>query len=150
MPEHGGNIYQTARLAAGLTQEAAAPRLAVSETSLRAYERGERIPGGDVVARMCVVYNTQFLGLQHLQLYGALLPECVQSVVPDALAPDAIRLVRRFMRFAERHRDARILDIAEDGVIDDDERPEFLAIMGELGELVNAALALMYAKELRT
>lgn len=149
MPEHGGNIYQTARLAAGLTQEAAAPRLAVSETSLRAYERGERIPGGDVVARMCVVYNTQFLGLQHLQLYGALLPECIRQARPEPLESATIKLVRRIMRFAEAHRDARLLDIAEDGVIDDEERPEFLAITAELSEIVRSALALMYTEEVQ-
>ena len=36
------NIYQTARKAAGLTQEAAAEQLAVSVESLRAYENGYR------------------------------------------------------------------------------------------------------------
>lgn len=58
MARDGGNIYQTARKAAGLTQEAAAERLAVSDTSIRAYESGERLPGDDIVARMCAVYNT--------------------------------------------------------------------------------------------
>ena len=48
MPKGSGNIYQTARKAAGLTQEAAAERLAVSDTSIRAYESGERLPGDDV------------------------------------------------------------------------------------------------------
>ena len=52
MPKDGGNIYQTARKAAGLTQEAAAERLAVSDTSIRAYESGERLPGDDIVARI--------------------------------------------------------------------------------------------------
>ena len=86
MANGGGNIYQTARKSAGLTQEAAAERLAVSLTSLRAYEGGERVPAGDVVARMCIVYDTQFLGVQHLQLFGSLLPECVQEARPEFLA----------------------------------------------------------------
>ena len=51
MANGGGNIYQTARKSAGLTQEAAAERLAVSLTSLRAYEGGERVPAGDVLFR---------------------------------------------------------------------------------------------------
>ena len=37
MPRDNGNIYQAARKAAGLTQEAAAERLAVSVESMRAY-----------------------------------------------------------------------------------------------------------------
>ena len=85
MARDGGNIYQTARKAAGLTQEAAAERLAVSDTSIRAYESGERLPGDDIVARMCAVYNVQYLGLQHLQLKTALLPDCVQEAVERLL-----------------------------------------------------------------
>lgn len=147
MANGGGNIYQTARKSAGLTQEAAAERLAVSLTSLRAYEGGERVPAGDVVARMCIVYDTQFLGVQHLQLFGSLLPECVQEARPERLETATIKLVRRIMRFADGHRNDRLLEIAEDGVIDEAERPEFLAITAELNDIVKAALALMYTEE---
>lgn len=147
MQNGGGNIYQTARKSAGLTQEAAAERLAVSLTSLRAYEGGERVPAGDVVARMCIVYDTQFLGVQHLQLFGSLLPECVQEARPERLETATIKLVRRIMRFADGHRNDRLLEIAEDGVIDEDERSEFLAITAELNDIVKAALALMYTEE---
>ncbi len=147
MANGGGNIYQTARKSAGLTQEAAAERLAVSLTSLRAYEGGERVPAGDVVARMCIVYDTQFLGVQHLQLFGSLLPECVQEARPERLETATIKLVRRIMRFADGHRNDRLLEIAEDGVIDEAERPEFLAITAELNDIIKAALALMYTEE---
>lgn len=147
MQNGGGNIYQTARKSAGLTQEAAAERLAVGLTSLRAYEGGERVPAGDVVARMCIVYDTQFLGVQHLQLFGSLLPECVQEARPERLETATIKLVRRIMRFADEHRNDRLLEIAEDGTIDEAERPEFLAITAELNEIIKAALALMYTEE---
>lgn len=147
MQNGGGNIYQTARKSAGLTQEAAAERLAVSLTSLRAYEGGERVPAGDVVARMCIVYDTQFLGVQHLQLFGSLLPECVQEARPERLETATIKLVRRIMQFADGHRNDRLLEIAEDGTIDEAERPEFLAITAELNEIIKSALALMYTEE---
>ena len=147
MARDGGNIYQTARKAAGLTQEAAAERLAVSDTSIRAYESGERLPGDDIVARMCAVYNVQYLGLQHLQLKTALLPDCVQEARPEPLPVAVIKLVRRVMAFAEAHRSDQLMEIAEDGVIDDEERPEFLAITAELTDIVKAALALMYTEE---
>lgn len=147
MQNGGGNIYQTARKSAGLTQEAAAERLAVSLSSLRAYEGGERVPAGDVVARMCIVYDTQFLGVQHLQLFGSLLPECVQEARPERLETATIKLVRRIMQFADGHRNDRLLEIAEDGMIDEAERPEFLAITAELNEIIKSALALMYTEE---
>ena len=147
MARDGGNIYQTARKAAGLTQEAAAERLAVSDTSIRAYESGERLPGDDIVARMCAVYNVQYLGLQHLQLKTALLPDCVQEARPEPLP--VIKLVRRVLRFAEAHRSDQLLEIAEDGVISDGERALFEEITCELGDIVQAALALQYAEEVQ-
>lgn len=147
MPKDGGNIYQTARKAAGLTQEAAAERLAVSDTSIRAYESGERLPGDDIVARMCAVYNVQYLGLQHLQLKSALLPECVQYARPEPLPVATIKLVRRVLAFAEAHRSDQLMAIAEDGVISDSERTLFDEIAGELGDIVQAALALQYAEK---
>lgn len=147
MPKGNGNIYQAARKAAGLTQEAAAERLAVSDTSIRAYESGERLPGDDIVARMIAVYDAQYLGVQHLQLKPQLLPDCIMEVRPESLPVAVIKLVRRVMAFAEQHRDDQLLEIAEDGVISDGEQPLFDEITGELGDIVQAALALQYAGE---
>ena len=147
MQNGSSNIYQTARKAAGLTQEAAAERLALSVESLRSYETGQRIPGNDIVARMCAVYDTQFLGVQHLQLSAALLPVCIQEARPERLELATIKLVNRIIAFANRHRNDQLLAIAEDGVIDEEERPQFLAIAAELDEIIRAALALRYTEE---
>ena len=147
MQNGSSNIYQTARKAAGLTQEAAAERLALSVESLRAYETGQRIPGNDIVARMCAVYDTQFLGVQHLQLSAALLPVCIQEARPERLELATIKLVNRIIAFANRHRNDQLLAIAEDGLIDEEERPQFLAIAAELDEIIRAALARRYTEE---
>ena len=147
MSKGSENIYQTARRAAGLTQESAAERLAVSVTSMRAYETGQRIPGDDIVAIMCTVYDAQYLGLQHLQLKSTLLPGCIQAARPEPLPVAVIKLVRRVMRFAEEHRSDQLMEIAEDGVISESERELFDEIACELGDIVQAALALQYAEE---
>lgn len=147
MPRDNGNIYQAARKAAGLTQEAAAERLAVSVESMRAYETGLRLPGDDVVTRMMAVYDAQYLGAQHLQCKPWLLPECVMMAKPEPLPMAVIKLVRRVMAFAEAHRSDQLMEIAEDGVISESERALFDEIAGELGDIVQAALALEYAKE---
>ena len=147
MQNGSSNIYQTARKAAGLTQESAAERLALSVESLRAYETGQRLPGNDIVARMCAVYDTQFLGVQHLQLSAALLPVCIQEARPERLELATIKLVNRIIAFSNRHRNDQLLAIAEDGVIDEEERPQFLAIAAELDEIIRAALALRYTEE---
>lgn len=44
MPQDKRNIYKIAREAKGLTQEAAAEKLGISDSSIRAYETGQRIP----------------------------------------------------------------------------------------------------------
>lgn len=147
MPKGSGNIYQAARKAAGLTQEAAAERLAVSVESMRAYETGQRLPGDDVVTRMMAVYDAQYLGAQHLQCKPWLLPECVMMAKPEPLPMAVIKLVRRVMAFAEAHRSDQLMEIAEDGIISEGERDLFDEIAGELGDIVQAALALQYAEE---
>ena len=147
MPEECRNIYKTCRKAAGFTQEAAAERLGISVESLRAYESGQRIPPNEVVELMVILYNAQHLAYQHLRetnaMYGRVVPEVPLCSVLEASA----RLTNRIYTFADSHADRRLMRMAEDNVIDPVERPEFDAILEELQEIVEAALALRCAKE---
>ena len=147
MPEECRNIYKTSRKAAGLTQEAAAERLGISVESLRAYEGGQRIPPNEVVELMVILYNAQHLAYQHLRetnaMYGRVVPEVPLCSVLEASA----RLTNRIYAFADSHADRRLMRMAEDNVIDPVERPEFDAILEELQEIVEAALALRCAKD---
>ena len=147
MPEECRNIYKTCRKAAGFTQEAAAELLGISVESLRAYESGQRIPPNEVVELMVILYNAQHLAYQHLRetnaMYGRVVPEVPQCSVLEASA----RLTNRIYAFADSHADRRLMRMAEDNVIDPVERPEFDAILEELKEIVEAALALRCAKD---
>ena len=147
MPEEYRNIYKTSRKAAGLTQESAAELLGISVESLRAYESGQRIPPNEVVELMVILYNAQHLAYQHLRetnaMYGRVVPEVPLCSVLEASA----RLTNRIYAFADSHADRRLMRMAEDNVIDPVERPEFDAILEELQEIVEAALALRCAKD---
>ena len=147
MPEECRNIYKTSRKAAGLTQESAAERLGISVESLRAYEGGQRIPPNEVVELMVILYNAQHLAYQHLRetnaMYGRVVPEVPLCSVLEASA----RLTNRIYAFADSHADRRLMRMAEDNVIDPVERPEFDAILEELQEIVEAALALRCTKD---
>ena len=147
MPEEYRNIYKTSRKAAGLTQESAAERLGISVESLRAYESGQRIPPNEVVELMVILYNAQHLAYQHLRetnaMYGRVVPEVPLCSVLEASA----RLTNRIYAFADSHADRRLMRMAEDNVIDPVERPEFDAILEDLQEIVEAALALRCAKD---
>lgn len=146
MLTNGPNIYQAARKEGCLTQEQAAERMEVSETTVKAWEQGARVPDNETVARMAELYGTPWLALEHLkQAGGALgvLPEVTVQSLPTA----AITLINRVLDFAERHRDRQLLRIAEDGIIDEDERPDFDDICRDLDGIVGAALQVKYTSD---
>ena len=141
------NIYKTGRKAAGFTQEAAAERLGICVESLRAYETGRGVPPNDVLERMCVVYNNMPLAFQHIRemngVYGQIIPAVRDCTVLEASA----QLTNRIFAFADRHADRRLMQIAEDNVIDPGERAEYDAIMEDLQGIVEAALSLRCARQ---
>ena len=146
MVTNGPNIYQAARKESCLTQEQAAERLDVSETTVKAWEQGTRVPDNETVARMAELYGTPWLALEHLRSAGGalgVLPEVTVQSLPTA----AITLINRVLDFAERHRDRQLLRIAEDGVIDEKERPDFDAICRDLDGIVGAALQVKYTSD---
>lgn len=140
------NIYKTARIKAGITQEAAAEAIGISVESLKAYESYSRLPPNRVVDLMCIVYDALYLAYQHNRISSGEI-----KVVPEVQVLDlpraSIQLINKVIRFAEQHRDRELLQIAEDGVIDANERALFDEIMADLDELVRAALELKCAKK---
>ena len=143
MPGEYLNPYQKARKTTCLTQEQAAERLGLSAESLKQYELGKRVPANAVVWQMVQIYDTSWLALEHLRDTSealGVLPEVTVQSLPTA----AIQLINRVLDFADRHRDRQLLRIAEDGVIDDAERPEFDDIVRDLDGIVGAALQVKF------
>ena len=136
------NIYKIARRAAGYTQEAAAEMLNVSVESLRAYETDRRIPAGDVVLQMMICYNCHQLPTQHLQETSSLFNSVVPRLEERSLLAITVRIYNRLRSFQEDNRLDRLLAIAEDGVIDDQERPEFETIIADLRQIIQSGLEL--------
>ena len=147
MQEEHTNIYQTARNAAGFTQERAAELLGLSVESVKAYERDVTIPKDPTVLRMVDVYGAPFLAVQHLRAST----ELARSIIPDVSETDltkaVIQLLNRIRDFAEKHRTDRLLEIADDGRIDSIERRDFDSILKELDEIVKASLTLKFIRE---
>ena len=142
MPEECRNIYKICRKAAGFTQEAAAERLGISVESIRAYETGQRIPSNDVVEGMSILYNDLRLPFKHLRETNALYGRIVPQVDERSLMEAALRIHNRLGQIEKRGSLDRLMEIAEDNIIDDTERPEFMAIVAELREIVRVALEL--------
>ena len=135
------NIYQRGRKTTLLTQEEAAERLHISPETLKRYEGGRLTPPDETVARMCEVYGVSWLALEHAKATDRLgiLPELEPKPLPMA----TISLTNRLRDAADRL--AGLLRIAEDGVIDDAERPEFDNIVEDLRETIAAAYQVIYA-----
>lgn len=141
------NIYQTARKAAGLTQEKAAEKLGIDVRSLRAYEGGERLPPDDVADLMVILYDSQYLGLQHLRASAELARNIIPAVKEVPLPQAIMHLLDHVYAFADEHRDRQLIAIGADGRIDEDERPLFDEISRDLEEIIEAAMAVRYARQ---
>ena len=140
------NIYKAARQKAGKTQESAAEALGISVESIKAYESYARIPPSHVVDGMCIIYDAIYLAYQHNRIASGeikVVPEVEQLDLPRA----ALKLINRVLEFAEKRQDRTLMQIAEDGVIDEDERPVFDAIMADLDELIKAALEVKLSRQ---
>lgn len=140
-------IYKTCREVAGMTQEQAAEALNCSVRTLARYESGEQRTPDDVAYRMAMLYDSQYLAVQHLRLVSQVAAELLPTVAVRELPVAAIRIINRMRAFAEQHREQDLLDIAEDGVISPAERPLFDEIMAELREMVQAILELGISEE---
>lgn len=140
------NIYGAARIAKGITQERAADAIPCSVRSLADYESGARIPPSETVVRMAEIYDAQYLCYQHLRQTS----EIAQRLIPDVREcdlPEAVlRLIDQIYDFADAREDRRLIAIAKDGTIDENERPEFDRIVSKLDEIIQSALAVAYNK----
>lgn len=148
MPGNGIEIYQTCREQAGLTQEQAAEGLNCSVRQLARYEAGEAPVPDDIAYQMVVLYDSQLLAVQHLRLVSHVAAKILPPVTVLDLPRAAIRIINLVRKFAERHRERELLDIAEDGVISPEERPLFDQIMAELQELVRAIMELGLSEDI--
>lgn len=135
------NLYQRARLSTRMSQERAAELLGLSPESLKQYEGGKTVPKDETVARMVEVYSCPWLALEHAQATDTLgvMPE----VEPRPLPMASIALRNR-LHDATGRLDA-LLRIAEDGIIDNTERPEFDDIVEELRETMAAIYQVIYS-----
>lgn len=147
MPNDGKTIYKTCREAAGLTQERAAELLNCGVRTLARWEGGECLPPEDIVYHMTLLYNSQYLAVEHLRQASQIAADILPAVENCNLQTATIRLVNRVLRFASEHRDQQLLQIAEDGKIDEQEQAMFNEITGELRAIVEASTEVCLAKE---
>ena len=139
------NIYARCRRARGITQEYAAELLGVATRTVAAWEAGERIPSGVMVARMVDVYQTPVLALEHLRLNDALAREYIPRIAETPLPQAVCQLVSAVRNFAAIEGEDRLLDIAADGRVDEMEKAEYEMLLDALEPIIQAAMTLRIA-----
>ena len=142
MPEDYSNIYKIARRAAGFTQESAAEQLEISVDSVRAYETYQRTPPNEIVERMVICFHAPQLAYQHLHETTGLVSRIIPQLEQRSILEVAIRIYNRMRNFSQDYCLERLMAIAEDGRIDDTERPEFDEIIAELRSIIQSGLEL--------
>lgn len=143
MAERYPNLYQRARKEAGMTQEQAAEALSVSVETVKAWEQGQRVPRPEDAERMMAAYGTEWLGLAYTSATCGRLG-AVPAVDPRQLPEAVLALINRATELADDYR--RLMRIAEDGVIDEREAPEFDRIAENIRDVIAASYAVLYAE----
>lgn len=146
MKERSGNIYRNARQTAGLTQERWAEYLGISPEAVRQYEAGIIMPGDEVVLKMAEVSGMHILAYWHLvrksRLAAKILPELEeQKGLPEAV----LGLLIQLDDFREDGM-KKLVRIAADGKIDEEETEDYLRILEQLRELLRRGYELSYAE----
>lgn len=140
------NIYKNARKASGLTQERWAEVLGLSVEAVRQYETDVILPRDEVVLRMAEVAGQTIVCYWHMLNKSRVAAEILPDVDDVSLPQAVLQLLRRMRDFDRRHRLDELLNIAEDGVVDETERPDFDAIVSELMEMFAAAMQVRFSQ----
>lgn len=141
-----GLLLKTVRESRGMTQEQAAEAVGVSVDSWYAYEANRRLPAPETVNRICDALDANWLAMYFMEAHAGsmnVLPEVTARELPTAV----LTLMNRVIRFSEKHRARDLMELAEDGVIDEDEREIYDEIVEELDGIIEAALAVKYPVE---
>lgn len=122
MDKAGNNYYQSCRLNAGLTQEAASEMIGISVSTIAKIETDARLPSELVVDRMADVYHAPMLAWWHLKHHSVLghhLPDVIQPQSDGDMALQSILMGDDICRANEV-----IKALLSDGIIDPTEYEE--------------------------
>lgn len=139
------NLSRIGRQRAGMSQEQWAEAVGVSVRSIGDYEAGVKIPSASTVVRMAEASQMPVLCYWHmrqaLDYAGAMLPPVEQL----SLTHSVVVLMRELRRLEDARVVDQLLDMAEDGMIDERERPGFDSVCSQLRDVIQAAALVTFA-----
>ena len=148
------NVYFLARKKAAIynerlySREGAAELLGVSVSTLADYELGNtKVVPVDKVVLMADLYNCPELKYSYCKNecpIGKLMPMATQAKNLEGIA---LRLIREFDADKLKNIQKDLIEITEDGVVDDTEKPALKSIMERLDQMAIAISELKIAGE---
>ena len=138
MLTNGPNMYQRARKESCLTQEQAAEQLCVSETTMKAWEQGARVPDNETVAQMAELYETPWLLLEKAFETMSELGILPIGIHAQELPTAMLSYLDLFNQQLDSNR--RLIQITADGHVDETEQEDFDIIKAVIIQNVVAEL----------
>lgn len=135
-----GLLLKTTRETRGLTQEAAAEAVGVSVDTWYAYESNHRLPPMETVPRICEALEAGWLAWYFQEAHagpGNVLPPAKAMSLSEA----ALTLIPKLRAFFERRLDVRLMEIAADDRVDEDEEAIYQDIVDVMRDLIGPELA---------
>lgn len=130
----------------GKSQEALAAYLRIDARTLRRYEAGELPTPDTVMLEVAELAGRPDLVHRHYKEKYGIADEILPPVQRVPLAVAVINILRELRRLEEHRVASRLLDLADDGVIDPEERKDFDMIMKQLAGVRRAVELLRYCR----
>lgn len=134
----------------GMSQEELAEYLHIDERTVRRYESGE-LPVPDhimvEVAELPGVTEPAFLMHRHYKEKYGIADEILPPVQRVPLAVAVINLLREGKRLEQSQVMTKLLELADDGIIDPEEKTDFELIMDKLDGFRKAMELLRYSRK---
>lgn len=142
--------FRRGRELSGMTQEELAAYLRIDPRTVRRYEAGE-IPVPDQlmveVAELPGVTEPAYLMHRHYKEKYHISDEILPPVQRVPLAVAVINLLRELKRLETAQVASKLLDLADDGIIDPEEKTDFELIMDKLDGVRRAVELLRYCRK---
>lgn len=146
MSESLGNIYKMARKASGLIQEVASDYLKISTETLSKYENGKVVPEIKTVAKMCHIYDTPWLMVQHVELHDV-AAQMIYPKIPIKQFGLSVLNLLSVLDELDDEKKKRLIKIASNNKIDDTEWGDWLEVSDMLNNVSGAILGVIHSKK---
>lgn len=148
MKRNARSIFENACQGIKDNQDTIAENLCLSKRAFQRYLYGELYPPCEVIAKAVEVYGLHKLAIHHLNNVCPVCRAYMNNIVEYELAQSVLVLQKELNNIRERQ--DKLISIACDNVIDDNEKRAWEEIVGEVKKAVGSLITLVAAGERRT